>query len=188
MTVNTYLPRSEVMANWSYQLMRIAFKVVDIFKNPAKRLDDFDIKPGWNVIDYGCGPGRYLRKASEQVGPEGKVFAVDIHEIAINCAYNIVEKYGLDNVYPVKAQDYFVPIQENTADLIYVLDVFHMISQPTLFLQELHRLVKKSGKLILEDGHQKREKTILKVKASKWWKIIEEDNKQLVLKPIYKVF
>ncbi len=187
MSVNTNLPRSEAMANWSYQLMRMSWKVMDLFHNPSKLLDDFSIEPGWTVIDYGCGPGRYLRRASEQVGPDGKVFAVDIHEIAISCARRIVEKHNLSNVVPVKATDYFVPIQENTADLIYVLDVFHMISQPVLFLEELHRLVKPNGRLILEDGHQKREKTSKKVLASKRWKIVSETNKHLVLRPIYKV-
>ena len=115
------------------------------------------------------------------------MFAVDIHEIAISCTQRIVDKHNLSNVVPVKATDYFVPIQEDTADLIYVLDVFHMISQPVLFLEELHRLVKSNGRLILEDGHQKREKTTRKVLASKRWKILSETSKHLVLKPIYKV-
>jgi len=187
MTVNTYLPRSEVMANWSYHLMRLSWKVTDLFRDPARELETFDIQPGWKIIDYGCGPGRYLRRASEQVGPTGKVYAVDIHDIAISCARNIVEKYQLDNVVPVKAQDYFVPIPENTADLIYVLDVFHMISQPKLFLQELHRLIKPGGRLILEDGHQKREVSLQKVKSSRRWKILSEQQKYIELFPVHKV-
>ncbi len=38
------------------------------------------------VIDYGCGTGRCLKKASGQVGDRGAVYAVDIHELAIKSA------------------------------------------------------------------------------------------------------
>lgn len=167
--------------------MRYSWKLTDIFKNPSKHLDEFNIEPGWTVIDYGCGPGRYLKKASEQVGPDGKVYAVDIHDIAIQCSRKIILKKNLNNVVLAKAIDYFVPIPENTADLIYVLDVFHMVSNPVLFLQELHRLVKGNGRLILEDGHQKRSKTISKVLDSKRWKIKNQSKRHLELVPIYKL-
>src|SRR5210317_86218 len=142
MSVNTYLPRSEMMANWSYHLMRLSWKLTDLIVDPSRTLNEFEIQAGWNVIDYGCGPGRYLKSASEQVGPNGKVYAVDIHDVALECSRHLIEKNALGNVYPVKANNYFVPIPENSADLIYVLDVFHMVSQPKLFLHELHRLVK----------------------------------------------
>jgi len=167
--------------------MRLFYKISDIFRDPSTQLEEFNIEPGWRVIDYGCGPGRYLPRASKQVGPEGKVFAVDIHELAMNCVCSMVQKKRLKNVIPVRAKEYFVPIQENTANLIYVLDVFHMISQPTLFLQELHRLIRSDGKLILEDGHQKRIETLRKVEESKRWRILEEKPKHLILKPIYKI-
>lgn len=187
MTVSTYVPRSEVMANWSYHLMRMSWKVTDIFRNPANVLDEFGIETGWTIIDYGCGPGRYLKKASEKVGEQGKVYAVDVHDIAINCAREVAEKNDLSNVFPVKAFEYFVPIPEDSADLIYVLDVFHMVQKPSLFLQELHRLIKPGGSLILEDGHQKREQTLKKVLASKRWKIREENKKHLNLIPVNKL-
>jgi ubiquinone/menaquinone biosynthesis C-methylase UbiE len=176
-----------MMANWSYHLMRMSWKVVDLFTDQAKLLDDFNILAGWTVIDYGCGPGRYLKKASEMVGPGGKVYAVDIHDIAINCSRSLIEKNDLKNVSAVKARHYFVPIPENTADLIYVLDVFHMIARPDLFLKELHRLVKPEGILILDDGHQKRARVKEKVLLTHLWKIVEENKRYLKMRPIHKL-
>ncbi|MBT7092841.1 MAG: methyltransferase domain-containing protein [Bacteroidetes bacterium] len=98
----------------------------------------------------------------------------------------MAKRNKLHNVYPTKANRYFVPIQENKADLIYVLDVFHMVSQPDEFLNELHRLVKTEGTVILEDGHQKRSKTIDKVKNNGRWHIVSENKKHLNLKPRFK--
>ena len=167
--------------------MRLSWKLIDVFYDPAGILEGFGIMAGWTVIDYGCGPGRYLKKASALVGPEGKVYAVDIHDVAINCSRAIVEKNELHNVKVVKAREYFVPIPEDTADLIYVLDVFHMVKDAGQFLEELHRLVKPGGRLILEDGHQKRSVTTSRVLRSRRWKIIHETKKHVELMPINKV-
>ena len=120
-------------------------------------------------------------------GPSGKVYAVDIHILAINCARKLIRKKKLTNIIPVQATDYFVPIQENKADLIFALDMFHMVSQPNEFLNELHRLLKPSGRLILEDGHQKRSKALEKINLNKRWEIQKKEKKHLVLSPRYKI-
>ncbi len=180
------LPKSEHMPSWGFTLMKFFMKTMDLFKAPGRQLNEFQILPGQTVIDYGCGPGRYIKTASKLVGENGKVLAVDIHEMAIQCVCNLIRKKHLDNVYPVKANRYFVPIQENTADLIYVLDVFHMISKPVQFLNEIHRLVKPAGRVILEDGHQKRSTTLDKLHASGRFRIKAERPKHLELEPMYK--
>lgn len=180
------LNRHEYMPGWAFKLMVLTMRFRDLFKAPSNKLNNFGISSGDILIDYGCGPGRYLKKASKLVGPKGKVYAVDIHEIAMNCIIKLKKKRHLDNVYPTKADHYFVPIQENKADLIYVLDVFHMISNSNEFLNELHRLIKPKGRLILEDGHQKRSVTKDKILSNGRWRINTENKKHLELKAKYK--
>jgi len=180
------LPKSEQMPGWAFVLMKFSMRLRDLVSPPAKSLNHFGILPGQTVIDYGCGPGRYIKTASKLVGQNGKVYAVDIHEMAISCVCNLKKRKHLDNVYPVKAIKYFVPIQENKADLIYVLDVFHMVSNPIEFLNEVHRLCKEKGRIILEDGHQKRKVTLEKVKLSGRFQIKREDSKHIELQPKYK--
>lgn len=187
MTATISLPRTELMPKWSFRLMNWSWKLTDLFHKPGKNLDDFGIKPGYTVIDYGCGPGRYLQKASELVGEEGKVYAVDIHDLAMQSVLKIKNRYKLKNVQPMKAEEYFVPIAEDIADLIYVLDAFHMVSNPTMFLEELHRHIKHHGRLILEDGHQSRRKTLRKIARVDRWRIQEEHKRYLVLVPRWKL-
>jgi len=50
-------------------------------RNTEKMSDAFF--KGMTVVDYGCGPGRYSIKFAEIVGNQGLVYAVDIHELAI---------------------------------------------------------------------------------------------------------
>ncbi|WP_368733850.1 methyltransferase domain-containing protein [Desulfobacter hydrogenophilus] len=40
--------------------------------------------------------------------------------------------------------------------MVYARDMFHMVEKPDVFLNELSRLVKKEGTIIIEDGHQPR--------------------------------
>jgi len=188
MSATISLPRTELMPNWSFRLMNWSWKISGLFHKPDKHLEEFGIKPGDTVIDYGCGPGRYIQKASGLVGAKGKVYAVDIHQLAMRSVVKIKSRYHLNNVQPMQADEYFVPIPEDIADVIYVLDAFHMVSNPTLFLEELHRLIKHHGRLILEDGHQPRRKTLKKIAQVDRWRIIEQHRKYVVLVPAWKFF
>lgn len=180
------LPKSEYLPDWIFRLMHWKMRISSWFLSPEKKLDGFGIRSGDIVIDYGCGPGRYLRKASELVGESGKVYAVDIHDLAFKCACRLRSKKGIRNIYPVRAIDYFAPIPENKADLIFALDMFHQVSNSNEFLNELHRLIKPHGRLILEDGHMKRVKTLQKVNSNGRWKITGEWPRHLELQPLYK--
>jgi SAM-dependent methyltransferase len=56
------------------------------------------IKPGWRVIDCGCGPLGALAVMAEMVGPEGQVVGIDFSEPAVQRARSIASTLGLDNV------------------------------------------------------------------------------------------
>lgn len=183
MTQSDPLPKTEHMPNIAFRLMKWGWKITDLFWSPVRHIKEFGIKPGWTVIDYGCGPGRYIRKASQLVGQNGIVYAVDIHDLAIQSVERINVRYGLTNVIPVKAEGYSTPVTGKIADLIYVLDAFHMVSDHRAFLGELHRLVKPSGRLILEDGHQPRKRTLRKISEALEWLVNEKHRRYLVLIP-----
>ncbi len=157
----------------------IAFRLMTFMKwffRPwlVKRLDLFGIQPGQIVIDYGCGSGFFLEKASELVGETGMVYAVDIHPLAIRSVEKIIAKHHLTNVKPELIDGYNTSLEDHCADVIFVLDAFHMIKNSSAFLTELHRLLKKDGYLIIDDGHQPREQAKEKILNSKLWNITEE--------------
>jgi ubiquinone/menaquinone biosynthesis C-methylase UbiE len=165
----------EEMPNIAFHIMTTIMKLVDLLGNrSSKNFKTLNLKKGQTVIDYGCGPARYIRNASSCVGEEGKVIAVDIHPLAIKKVKLKIEKFKLTNVKAVLANGYNTPIAKETADVIYALDVFHMIEHPKKFLTELSRLLKQEGKIIIEDGHQPRSETIKKIKKSDVLTIIQE--------------
>jgi ubiquinone/menaquinone biosynthesis C-methylase UbiE len=171
------------MPSWAFKMMAFLFNITDKFKSPDKRLDPFNIRKGQTVVDYGCGTGRYLKSASEKVGDEGTVFAVDIHELAIDSAKRVIKKYDLKNVHPVLTDGKSVDIPSQTADVIYALDMFHMVSDTDGFLKELSRISRRDCVLYLEHGHQPGESSRRKVNDSGCWDIITETKAHMKCKP-----
>ncbi|MBW1836332.1 MAG: methyltransferase domain-containing protein [Deltaproteobacteria bacterium] len=165
----------EIIPNIAFHIMTAMMKLMDFFgKHSSKNFKTLDLKPGQTVIDYGCGPARYIQNASNTVGESGKVIAVDIHPLAIKKIQKKIDKYKLTNVETVLAEGYHTTIDSETADVIYALDMFHMIKQPKKLLVELSRLLKRDGTLIIEDGHQSRSETIQKIEKAGVLKILQE--------------
>ncbi len=173
------------MPNWAFRIMAFMFKVSDIFKSTEHKLDPFNIQKGQTVVDYGSGTGRYLRKASELVGENGWVYAVDIQELAFRSAFRIIKKYNLKNVKPVLADRTDV-LPPQIADIVYALDMFHMVKDHRKFLEELKRITKISGILYLENGHQPRALAKDKIMRSGCWEILGETKAFIMCKPKMK--
>jgi len=174
----------EIIPDIAFYGMSLFFKVYYFLNPQDKYFNSFGIKPGYAAVDYGCGPGDYIKYASEAVGAEGKVYAVDIHKTAIKFVNRLIKRKHIKNVIPVLAEGYSCNIKDDTADLIYALDMFHMIENEDSFLNELNRIIKKGGVLILEDGHQKREITREKVYNSGKWVIFEESERHMKCRPV----
>jgi ubiquinone/menaquinone biosynthesis C-methylase UbiE len=176
----------ERMPGFGFRMMTWTFYLTDLFRKPNKILDEFGIKKGFTVIDYGCGPGRYIKKAYRLVGERGKVYAVDIHELAVEAVRKLAKKENLTNVVPVLADGYSCSIESDSADLIYAMDMFHQIRQPEPFLLELRRIVRPNGVLIIDNGHRSREKARIKIENSGAWRIAEENRRFLKCRPLNK--
>ena len=176
--------KTERMSDRSFRMMTVAFKVVDFFyPYISKRVKKFGIEEGMTVVDYGCGPGRYATKFADLVGEKGKVYAIDIHEMAIEAVKKKIAKRNLTNIEPVLADSYDSTLPDGVADLVCAIDMFWIINKPTEFLGELKRIVQKDGTLVVDDGHQPRSVTRQKILDSGLWDIVEETSDHLKCKP-----
>jgi precorrin-6B methylase 2 len=57
--------------------------VRDILQPRKPILEEAEIKPGFHVLDFGCGLGSYVFPVSGMAGPRGKVYALDRIELVI---------------------------------------------------------------------------------------------------------
>lgn len=145
----------------------------------------FNIKNGDTVIDYGCGSGGYTKKISELLGENGKVYAVDIHELAIESVKKKINKYQLTNVETVLAKN-INEIRDNVANVIIAIDMFHMVQDKNVFLKELYHLIKKDGTLFISTHHMTSEEVQRIILDSNLWKIQCEIDNCLKCIPLLK--
>ena len=168
------------MPDLHFKVMNVMFHVVDFFYPYIKRrVQTFGLREGMTVVDYGCGPGRYTVHFAKLVGDKGKVYALDIHELAIQGVKKRIQKYGLSNIEPILIQGYDSTLPNDTADMVCAIDMFFIIREPTAFLGELKRITKKDGILNIDDGHQPRRVTKEKIIQSGHWDIVNETRDHL---------
>jgi ubiquinone/menaquinone biosynthesis C-methylase UbiE len=167
----------------SFRVMSLMLAVRDRLTSPWRLLDEFGIDRGQTVVDYGCGPGSYLRRASELVGPEGQVFAVDTQSLAVRAVNRRIETERLTNVTAVQSTSQKTSIPGETADVVYALDMFHMVIESGAFLRELNRICKRTGVLFIDNGHQTRDEARSKIRSSGSWEIVEETKRYLKCVP-----
>ena len=176
---------SDRMSGSSYRLMIAAFAVLDFFfPYIDRRVRRFGIREGMTVVDYGCGPGRYTTRFARLVGQNGIVYAVDIHEMAIEATARRMQRQRLENVVPVLANGYRSGLPDHIADMVCAIDMFFSVREPIPFLAELKRIAKQDGVLVIDDGHQSRVTTKRKLAASGHWAIYEETRDHLKCKPV----
>jgi len=78
--------------NFDFKFMSFGYKFRDFFLPHINTLKEAGIKPGFCVLDYGCGPGSYIIPLAELAGKSGKIYALDIHPLAIQRVQNIASK------------------------------------------------------------------------------------------------
>ena len=87
-----------VESNLGFRLMALSYKFRDLRLPRMDILKEVGIKPGFHVLDYGCGPGSYIIPLAELVGKSGKIYALDIHPLAIQKVQGIASEKQLSNV------------------------------------------------------------------------------------------
>jgi len=136
----------------SYKIMASYLKFRERFRKPATFLESIGVKQGDIILDHGCGIGSYAIPAAKMVGPEGMVYALDIHPIAVERTRKRAEKAGLNNLETILSSlENGLPNQH--ADIVLLIDVFTWIHDKQSLLQEFHRVLKPFGQLVILIDH-----------------------------------
>jgi ubiquinone/menaquinone biosynthesis C-methylase UbiE len=140
------------MSDMGFRMMAFAFKVRDFFKPRRDIVQEIGIKEGFQVLDYGCGPGGYVPAVAELVGESGKLYALDINPFAIKTVKKLAAKKQLPNVKTILS-DCSTDLPDDSIDIVLLNDAFHDLADPDKVLTELHRVLKPNGILSFSDHH-----------------------------------
>ena len=156
--------------------MSFVYKIRDKYLPHNGILKEAGLKPGFNVIDYGCGPGGYIASASEIVGGTGKVYAVDINPLAIQTVSNLIIENNLKNVETILT-DCKMNLPNNSIDMVYLFDFFHELKNPEPIINEIHRVIKNNGIFSLYDPMMKKNEIISKITNKNLFRFISMGTK-----------
>jgi len=102
------------------------------------------------LVDIGAGTGFFALIFSKKM-KDGKVYAVDIAEEMLEWMNNNLPAASKRIVIPMKMQESSVPLADNTADLVYMINLHHELEEPLKVIAESARILRKEGKLMIID-------------------------------------
>lgn len=129
--------------------------VLKFRRNPEKIqeiLEQAGIKEGMNILDYGCGIGSYAIEAAKLAGKSGKVVAADINEKMLQEVQKNMHTDGLLNIRPqlITAPE---DVNGNKFDVIFLIDVLHLLKDPLQTIEAMFRKLTATGKLLVKFEH-----------------------------------
>ena len=153
------------MSNLLFRLMALEYGTRSKSVDPACLLREAGLRPGMHVLDFGCGPGRYAIPAAEIVGSEGRVYAVDVHPLAIQMTKRAAARAGLTNINLTRS-DRATGLLSESADVVLLHDALHDVDEKGSVLSELCRVLKPEGRLSYRDHSLQGERLLSLMRAS----------------------
>ncbi len=165
-------------ANFLFRIMALNFKIRDFFSPRKNIIADTGIQPGFQILDFGCGPGAYIPAAEELTGQSGHIYALDAQPMAMEYVQNLCRKNALSNVTSILS-DCATGLSSGSIDVVFLYDILHGLTDAKPIFQELHRVTKQSGILSVNDHHMKQDEIVAKVTAAGYFKLKEKKSKTI---------
>jgi ubiquinone/menaquinone biosynthesis C-methylase UbiE len=129
-----------------------------------KTILHLDLKPGMNVLDVGCGPGRLTIPIARAVGPQGEVTAIDIQEGMLLEAQKRAHPANLANIRFLQVGAGEGKLERDRFDRAVMVTVLGEIPKRETALEEIFGSLKPGGFLVIEetirDPHFQRRGTV----------------------------
>jgi predicted methyltransferase len=123
----------------------------DKWQRPHDLMDELALGPGAAVADVGAGRGYFSFHLAERVGPEGRVFSVDIDERELQRLRRYAERYSYSQIEPVLGQPDDPKLPPGQLDAVLVVNAFHEFRAPGAMLDRMRQALKPGGLLAIVD-------------------------------------
>ena len=109
------------------------------------------LRAGETVVDVGCGAGFDTLLAARQVGPAGRVIAVDMTPAMLDKTSLAAKELGLENVDARLGFAEELPVESGVADVVISNGVINLCPDKVQVMREIHRVLKPGGRFQIGD-------------------------------------
>jgi predicted methyltransferase len=124
----------------------------DRWQMPNEILAALDLKKGDVVADIGAGVGYFAVRFAQAVGPEGKVYAVDIAAHVLEYLKKEAQKQDLRNIETIVSREDDPLLPRDSLDLAFFCNTVHEIAARVNFYRRVRQALKRTGRMAIIDS------------------------------------
>jgi SAM-dependent methyltransferase len=148
---HTGRPLTRMLGYTSTDVDRLPASAVDSFAGTGNPFSLGRLQPDETVIDIGCGAGFDSLQAAQQVGPSGKVIAMDMTEAMLAKTRAGAEAMGLGNVETRLGYAEDLPAADASVDVVISNGVINLTPDKASVMKEVWRVLKPGGRFQIAD-------------------------------------
>jgi len=123
----------------------------EVYEKRLAIVDAVAPKLGQAIADVGAGTGLFTRLFAARVGPQGRVYAVDIARAFVDGNVQRARAARLENVVGVVSTQADTRLEERSVDVAFVCDAYHHFEEPKAMLASIRRALRQGGTLVVVD-------------------------------------
>ncbi len=137
------------------------------------------------LVDLGCGSGFFSIPASRRVK---KVFALDIQQEMLDILNKKITREKITNIEAILSEESFIPLPDNSADVLLMVNVFHELEDRSSLLKQVKRVLSRNGRMVIIDWNKiemdigppfeerLNEKDVIDISIANGFTILEQSN------------
>lgn len=133
------------------EIDRLPAATVDSFAGTGNPFSLGRLRPGEVVLDLGCGAGLDTLLAAGQVGPAGRVIAVDMTEAMLARTRTAAAALGLDHVDVRHGFAESLPAEDASVDVVISNGVINLCPDKLAVMREVRRVLRPGGRFQIGD-------------------------------------
>ena len=130
-------------------------------EQPAKTVEQLDLKPDEVVADIGAGTGYFSFRMAAKV-PEGKVYAVDIQPEMLDAIAHLQQEKGITNVETILGEEDNPNLPPESIDLALMVDAYHEFAYPREMMEGIVQALKPGRRVVLLEYRQENPMIMIK--------------------------
>jgi arsenite methyltransferase len=121
----------------------------DRWQQRDRVIQSLEIRPGDRVADIGSGSGYFVFSLAKAVGPNGKVYAVDVDPAMNDLVAERAKKEGAANVEVILAKPDDPNLPSAGIDLIFSSNTYHHLDNRISYLASLRKYLRPNGRIAI---------------------------------------